>query len=103
MKKTGPLRVSGSTAIQAGRFHIHPNEGFDLGLMTTAYRVNLVTGVDLQHFAQGEGETQPATVWLLNECPQQTLQLNFKQWEIFGKPEKAMLLYEGDRLYLQRV
>ncbi len=71
--------------LAANRINIHPNEGFDLGFMTTNYRVEL----------EGFGATE---VWLLNDCPKQSVELNPQVWERCGKPKQAVLNFDGAKL-----
>jgi len=90
MKETGPLRVRGVHSLPENRLNIHPNEGADLGLMTTRYSVDL----------DGTG---PSEIFLLNECPPETIEINSKKWEKLGKPSKAKLAYEEGKLYIRKV
>jgi hypothetical protein len=67
---------------------IHPNDGFDLGMMTTAYDVEL----------DGAG---PALIRLLNECPRDCLELPPRLYERLGKPRQAVLKYDGSTLFIE--
>jgi hypothetical protein len=88
-KSTAPLRVICQSGLDEHRFNIHPNDGFDLGMMTTRHSVETDSG------CAGE-------VWLLNECPQECIQLNTKVWERLGKPKEAVLLFDGTILKVER-
>ncbi|OHD13111.1 MAG: hypothetical protein A2Z96_00290 [Spirochaetes bacterium GWB1_48_6] len=90
MKYSVPLKVNSSMSMAANRLHIHPNEGFDLGLMTTHYDIEL-------------DNVGPMEIWLLNECPKQTLELNSKIWEKMGKPGKVVLQMDEGKLKAQIV
>jgi hypothetical protein len=74
--------------LKANEVSIHPNEGFDLGMMTTAYDVEL----------DGSG---PALVKLLNECPKESFELPPKLYERYGKPRQAILKYDGAKLFIE--
>lgn len=88
MKHSLPMKVSGSMQIPANRMNIHPNEGFDLGLMTTKYTLEM-------------DDLGSVEVFLLNECPKETLQLNYKTWEKLGKPGKVIMELEEGKLSLK--
>jgi len=85
MKSTEPLRMLCKPGLAENRINIHPNEGFDLGLMTTRYSVEV----------EGLG---PAEVWLLNDCPKESVELNPRVWEKYGKPARAVLRYGDGKL-----
>jgi hypothetical protein len=87
-KSTSPLRMICHSGLAENRFNIHPNDGFDLGFMTTHYAVET---------SEGQAE-----VWLLNECPQECVQINPKAWERLGKPAKAVLSYDGKILRIEK-
>lgn len=102
MKKTVPLTVASSQHFPFGRFAIHPNEGFDLGMMTRTYPVQWCTDVSLTDFVNGSaGTTNEVNVELLNECPPRTLQMNVNQWKKIGMPPHVVIIYDGNRLYIQ--
>lgn len=102
MKKTVPLSIASSERIPCGHFAIHPNEGFDLGMMTRSYAVQWCTELSLNDFIKGiSGSTSEILVDLLNECPRETLQMNLSHWKKIGMPEKAIVIYDGNRLYVQ--
>lgn len=104
MKKTLPLTVRPSTSCADDILSIHPNDGFDLGMMTTGYRVQLYSAMPLEAFVKGQDwDHKPAQVKLLNECQKETLELNMKFWKKIGEPVKAVLVYDGDRLLIQGV
>ncbi len=67
MSKTGHLKVCGSTALREGTIHMNPNDGFDLGLMTTMYEVDVLVGANADPADSGEDHGIPATLHLKNE------------------------------------
>ena len=102
MKKTGTLQVSPSTHIPQGRVILHPNEGFDLGLMRVKHPVQLCTDIGVQEYLKGmNGTAEDLQVELLNDCPPQTLQLNQTHWKGMGSPPRAVVLLDGVRLFFQ--
>lgn len=88
MKRTPELRALCTPSLKANEIYIHPNEGFDLGMMTTAYDVEL----------DGSG---PTLVKLLNECPKESVELPSKLFEKLGKPKRAVLSYDGVKLFIE--
>ena len=101
VKKTGSLKVAPSQHIASGHLRLHPNDGFDIGLMTKTHHVDWCTGILVPDFLKGDtGTVFAAKLDLLNECPQQTLMLNMQQWKQVGSPENVVLLYDGQRMYL---
>ena len=85
MKKTKALTVLCSARISEDRLNIHPNEGADIGMMMS------------RHSARTDGGA-PIEVCLLNECPQESVEINKRLWERLGKPSKLVLGYEDGRL-----
>ena len=101
MKKTVSLKVSVSTAVDRVHLVMHPNEGFDLGLMRVAHPVRLCRNLGLEEYLKGgEGEVDMVNVSLLNECPQQTILVGLALHRLLGEPTKAVVLYDGHRLYV---
>lgn len=88
MKSTPELRILCQPRLKADEVSIHPNEGFDLGMMTTAYDVQI----------DGSG---PARIKLLNECPKETLELPPKLYEKYGNPKRGVVKYDGATLYIE--
>jgi hypothetical protein len=89
MRSTTPLRILCATGLPENRLNLHPNEGADLGLMLTRYSVDI-----------GEGGT--AELHLLNDCPKESLELSPKFWEKLGRPSKAVLIYDGSVLRIEK-
>jgi len=88
-RSTAPLRVLCRSNLRENRINIHPNDGFDLGFMTTRYTVAMEEG-------------RQAEVWLLNECPLESVELSTADWERLGKPKAAILRYDGTLLRVEK-
>jgi len=101
MKKTGALKVLKSSRVTTSEFSIHPNDGFDLGLMTTQYEIQVFHGVSLDEFTQGKGAGTPAKLKLLNECPKESFEVHPKVWESLGSPKTVILIADGMRILVQ--
>jgi hypothetical protein len=100
MKKTEVLQIVGDIRQPESELQIHPNDGFDLGLMTVEYETHIFAGVSLQEFQSGNGEGKPGKIRLLNECPVSTLKLNLGVWEKMGKPPRVRLFYNHGNLLI---
>jgi hypothetical protein len=88
MKSTSTLRALCQPTLKPNQLSIHPNEGFDLGMMTTGYDVEL----------EGAG---PTYIKLLNECPKESVEIPPKLFEKLGKPRNAVLKFDGTKLYIE--
>ncbi len=88
MKRTELLRVVCAKGMPAGRLDLHPNEGSDLGLMTTRHSVELEGGAT-------------AELRLLNDCPKRTLVMGEAFWERLGRPSSAVLTIDGAKLGIE--
>ena len=101
VKKTGTLKVAPSQHIASGHMHLHPNDGFDIGLMTKRHDVDWCTGIFAPDFLKGDnGAVLETKLDLLNECPQATVMVNMHQWKSVGSPENVVLLFDGKRIFL---
>lgn len=101
VKRTAALSVAPSQHLPADRLAIHPNDGFDLGLFTKSHDIAWSMGICTKEFIDGDsGSTVAARLELLNECPAETVQMNYRQWEKIGSPEKAICLLDGQRFYV---
>jgi hypothetical protein len=49
------------------------------------------------------GEGVGAELYLVNECPKESIELSLKFWERLGKPSKAILSYDGAVLRIERL
>jgi hypothetical protein len=90
VKCTKALRILSSTRVPEFRMNIHPNEGADMGLMTIMHTAKTSEGSTLE-------------LHLLNECPLESVELNFKLWEKLGKPAKVVLKYDDGILRIDPV
>jgi len=102
MKTSGLLTASGDFKQKKDVIVIHPNDGFDLGLMTTKYQVQIVMGETPETFLKGGGKAVPGTLLLVNECPNGTIRLNLAQWQDLGKPRQLRLCCEADKVLIAK-
>jgi hypothetical protein len=87
VKNTRALRILCSARLAENRVNIHPNEGADIGLMLTRYTARMDEGATVELF-------------LLNECPKESVEINTRLWERLGKPSMVVLGYEDGRLQI---
>lgn len=103
MKKTGSLKVSVSTSVDRVHLVMHPNEGFDLGLMTITHPVQLCRGLEVEDYLKGgEGVRETVSISLLNECPKETVLVGTALHKLLGEPAKAVVLFDGERLFFHK-
>ena len=101
MKKTGSLIVFVSATVDRVHLVMHPNEGFDLGLMKVAHPVILCRNIGLEDYLKGgDGDCEEISLDLRNECPAQTIMLGRSLHKLLGHPTEAVLLFDGERLYV---
>jgi hypothetical protein len=98
MKHTKLLEVLVDYKFKEGQMVIHPNAGFDLGLMSTSYPVEVYTNVNLDHFKSESGIL--GEISLKNECKKGTIEISKHNWKKMGEPEKVMLFYENKKLLM---
>lgn len=81
---------------------MHPNDGFDLGLLQAEHSVRLCLNLSLEGYLKGaQDEGDPVSLSLRNDCPGETLIVGVGLFRLLGKPAKAVVLYDGDRLFVQ--
>jgi len=103
MKKTVTLKVGLSTSLEKDHLVLHPNEGFDLGLMRVGHPLCLCRELTVEQFLKGEvGSPVMVHVDLLNDCPKETLLLGNGLLRTLGEPTRAVLLFDGERLFVHR-
>ncbi|MFP4384945.1 MAG: hypothetical protein ACLFST_14530 [Spirochaetia bacterium] len=93
MKSTGPLAVIGDYNMKRQDVIIHPNDGYDLGMMTDRYTVMLRDG----------GDAVKGEIFLKNECRTGTVIMNSALWEDIGKPKKLKLNYDDETVSFKKV
>ncbi|MFP4377829.1 MAG: hypothetical protein ACLFP4_12370 [Spirochaetales bacterium] len=98
MKSTSVLTVLGDFSMDEKTVNIHPNDGFDLGLMTTEYVVRLHVGTQDDPSAIEEKEFLYGKIHLKNEVRAGHVELGLKSSERLGGAKQAKVHFEpGDR------
>ncbi|MBN1648663.1 MAG: hypothetical protein JW874_11580 [Spirochaetales bacterium] len=100
MRRTGLLTVNTGHGISRGRFIIHPNDGYELGLMNREYSVGLYINEKIDVFSAGANPATAGSICLENSCRHGVIEMSAKQWAEMGQPEKVVLIYENGNLLL---
>ena len=101
MKKTGSLKVSVSTTVDIEHLVMHPNDGFDLGLMRVEHPVQLCLNMNVEDYLRGcDCDVNLVNLALRNECPRETILVGTALHRRLGEPAKVVVLFDGQRLYL---
>jgi len=103
LKNTGELNVLADFTMSEDTLVIHPNDGFDLGMMTVSYPVYIYRGATFQDFTEEKGDKISGKIHLKNECRMSTLELSKKSYEKLGQPKKVQLFYEEPNLLIHVV
>jgi hypothetical protein len=98
VSSTGPLTVLGDFSIDEKTINIHPNDGFDLGLMTTEHVVRIHVGEETDPTGLSEGAFTYGKIYLKNEVRAGYVEMSLKSAEKLGGAKKAVVhLVKGDR------
>ena len=79
---------------------IHPNEGYDLGLLSHSTPVKIFTNTSIDIFKSADEDFIDGVIILENGCRQGNIQLSKKCWNLMGKPEKVILYYENNKILI---
>jgi hypothetical protein len=102
MKSTGHLTAMGDFTLQKDLIILHPNDGYDLGLITKDNAVRIFSGASREDFLAGKGKFIPGIVQLLNECTHTTVRMNLSWWQEIGKPRRVRLTYHQEKLLISK-
>lgn len=81
---------------------IHPNSGFDLGLMNTRHKIKLFINATIEEFNTGKGNFVETELFLSNDCKSDEIILSHKFWKKIGSPPFIKLFYENGKLLLTK-
>ena len=99
MKNTEKLNVRTNFHLQNDVL-IHPNEGFEMGLMNTAMAVKIFANVVIEVFNAGDKEFLEGQLILSNDCTPGEIILSHKYWKKIGSPEKVTLFYDDCKILI---
>lgn len=99
MKQTAPLKVMFDARIHEHDLQINPNDGFDLGLMTSSYPVTIVGDSVNQNLAEAK-DLGYGRIYLKNEVANNTLIMS-KKWQArleLSRTGQVRLCYEDGKV-----
>jgi hypothetical protein len=102
MKSTERLSVMGDFTLSRDLILIHPNDGYDLGLLARETPVLIYACESAEEFLSGTARSIPGTLVLENSCTLSTVIMNLAWWHELGKPREVTLGYEGEKLLITR-
>ncbi|WP_028972795.1 hypothetical protein [Spirochaeta cellobiosiphila] len=103
MRRTSPLDIRLDTTLPQNKIVIHPNEGFDLGLMKDSYSIHIFTNMKLQDFIDAEKDCAEGSIDLLNECPHETVRVGSKLYNQMNQPDRALLVLQDEKILIATV
>lgn len=90
-KETAFLQVLGDYSFDEKTVRIHPNDGFDLGVMTTDIVVQIYAGESLDELDSPDTKFVYGTLYLENNTTMGTCELALKTVQKLGSPKKVRL------------
>jgi hypothetical protein len=96
VQETGALSLLGDHSFDEKTVNIHPNDAYDLGLMTLEAQVKIFSGCTRNDFLNGTSEHTFGTLNLKNETRMGTLEVSLKTATRLGRPKQVRVLYTAD-------
>ena len=100
MKRTVPLKVIFDSSLPEWDVQINPNDGFDLGLMTTDYPVSLV-GQRSVEAVDADGPVGQGRIFLRNEVANNTVILSTIWQAKLGEHPISLFFKDGKLGFLR--
>ena len=98
MSSTAPLTVLGDYSMDDKTINIHPNDAFDLGLMTTEYVVRIHVGDATSPESIEEKQFSYGKIHLRNEVRNGYVEMSLRQAERLNGAKKAIVHFtKGER------
>ncbi|MFO8065030.1 MAG: hypothetical protein R6V29_10440 [Spirochaetia bacterium] len=94
MKETEELSVLADYSFDEKTLSIHPNDGYDLGLMTTEAVVRIFAACTMEEFQSGEVNHVFGNLHLSNDTKAGTCELSLRTAQKLGKPKKVRLYFD---------
>jgi hypothetical protein len=99
VKSTAALSVLSDFSIDERTIHIHPNDGFDLGLMTTEYTIRMHVGAETDPSSLEEKDFVYGKILLKNEVRGGHVELGHRSTERLDGANRAIVHYEPGERY----
>ena len=103
VRQTDRLIVRPTFSQKESTVIMHPNDGYDLGLMTSVNEVVLYRGCAVGDFTSSRGTSIDGRVFLKNECPVGTVELSLQTTEKLGRPDGVRLYYLEGKLLIATI
>ncbi|MBN1410759.1 MAG: hypothetical protein JW969_07925 [Spirochaetales bacterium] len=100
MKNTAALTALSHLGQAENTIVIHPNDGFDLGLLTLRKNIKIYSHITVKEFKEKGGTPTEGLLVLENQCKLGTIELNPSFWRKLGKPKNLQLFFKEDGLLL---
>lgn len=91
LRETGFLKVLADYSFSENKIVLNPNDGFELGLMTTETTVLVYQGGSIDDLQSTEDSTYHARLYQNNECRLGTIEMSLKTAEKLGSPKRVRL------------
>jgi len=99
MKSTDCLNVKTNLYIK-DEIMIHPNDGFEIGLMNTSHNVKLFVNATIETFNIAEKDYIIANLVLSNDCKHGEIIMNHKFWKKMGSPGRLKVYFDNNKVLL---
>jgi hypothetical protein len=102
MKNSQALTVK-INMVQKADIIIHPNEGFDLGLMNTLTGVKIFDNSAVEVFNVENNDFIEGHVALDNNCKPGTIQVTNRYWKKLGTPKRVILYFDSNKILVSKI
>jgi len=107
MNATEELSVLADYSFDEKTINIHPNDGYDLGLMMTEAVVRIFVGCSMEEFRSGQAKHVLGNLNLRNETKAGSVEMSLRNAQKIGRPRHVRLHYDDSdgekygKLYVQ--
>ena len=103
MKFTSALQVLQGDEPTGDTLRIHPNDGFEIGLMAYTYEMKIFNNCSAEDFNNDKGEFFMGVIEQANECPVGTLMVNYRMFKKLNQPESVKLVAMNNKILLLNI
>jgi len=82
---------------------IHPNDGYDMGLIMHSYEFNVYLNLSEEDFLNRNGEVNFLSLVMENKCKTGTIEIPNKLFIKLGKPVKINLFIKDNSILLKKI
>ena len=108
-RHTEELSVIADYSFDEKTINIHPNDGYDLGLMMTDAVVRIFVDCTMDEFMSGQAGHIFGTLHLKNETKAGTIEMSLRTAQRIGRPKQVRLYFDDTdgekygKIYIQPV